>query len=129
MKNTIGNMDDSIDSRDIIERIEELQGKRDNLEDDAPALSLFDDSEEGNELRILIALQNDAEGYCPDWTCGAQLIRELYFAQAMDEMVEDCYGDQYTKDLPSWMSLSIDYEALKQDYTEVDFDGTTYLVR
>ena len=164
MTNTISNTDDTIDSRDIIERIVELQDTRDSLQtdyDDAvTALDEFEDdpstfaqdgstpdelreaveaakkaldtwntSDDAEELRILEALQEEASGYSPDWTYGSQLIRRSYFEQAMDEMVADCYGDQYTKDLPSFMTLTLDYDALEQDYTGVDFGGVEYLIR
>lgn len=115
MTNTISNMDDTIDSRDVVERIETLQ------EDDNLSV------EDADELKILLALQDEAEGYSPDWQYGATLIRESYFEQAMDEMIADCY--ELPKDLPFWMTISYDYDALKQDYTEVDFGGVTYLVR
>ena len=82
---------------------------------------------EAEELHILEALQEEAEGYSPDWTYGAQLIRESYFEEAMDEMVADCYT--LPKDLPFWMTITYDYDALKQDYTGVDFNGVTYYVR
>ena len=45
----------------------------------------------------------------------------------MDEMLEDC-GD-IPRDLPSYLTIMVDYDALKQDYTALDFDGQTYYVR
>jgi len=152
MANTISNSDDTIDSRDIIERIEELEGERDALQsdydeklagvtEDSPienhdtmieardALAAWDASDEAEELRTLKALAEEAEGYCLDWTYGAQLIRESHFEQAMDEMVDDCYSiPKELANLP-WIKISYDYEMLKQDYTEVDFDGVAYFVR
>ena len=41
--------------------------------------------------------------------------------------VADCYT--LPKDLPFWMTITYDYDALKQDYTGVDFNGVTYYVR
>lgn len=138
MTNTISNMDDVIDSRDVIERIEELQTERadlqetlDTCDDGEPTLRANIackewDEENGEELRALLALQEEAEGYCPDWTYGARLIRDSYFEQAMDEMIADCYT---LPELPSFMTVTLDYNALQQDYTAVDFDGETYWVR
>ena len=114
----VTNTDDTIDSRDIIERIEELRSIEDTRSVD-----------ETGELESLEALTEKAEGSCPDWPYGAQLIRDSYFEQAMDEMIDDCYTDVYSKDLPSFMSISIDYEMLRSDYTDVDFEGVTYWVR
>lgn len=42
--------------------------------------------------------------------------------------VLDAIGD-IPKDLPAYLKIEVDYDALKMDYTEVDFDGETYLYR
>ena len=144
MANTISNTDTVIDSRDVIARIEELTAERDGLVaaiDDAVseeqgsgdiealklALAEWLDGEDGLELASLEKLAEEAEGYAPDWTCGATLIRDDYFERAMDELVEDI-GDM-PKDIPSYMTIVLDYTALQQDYSAVDFDGETYWVR
>ena len=129
MQNTISNNDDLIDRRVIIERIEELKLERDNFisEHGEEKLDEFNLSIEGKELQTLEALQSEAEEYAQDWKYGEQLIRRSYFEQAMDEMIEDSY--ELPKNLPSWMSIQLDYEALEQDYTSVDFDGVEYLIR
>ena len=124
MANTISNSDDTIDSRDIIERIELLESGRDDYDDAAHWAASFPDDAE--ELRILTALAEEASQYSPDWAYGSQLIHESYFEQAMDEMVADCYE---LPEIPSFMTIALDYDALKQDYTEVDFNGVTYYVR
>lgn len=110
----MNNMDDAIDSRDIIARIEELEGDDTIDTDDA-------------ELRILTALADECADYSPDWKYGETLIRRSYFEQYMDEIVADCYT--MPKDMPSWMSIKLDYDALEQDYAIVDFDGVEYLIR
>lgn len=135
----ITNHDAIIDSRDVIARIEELEGELEAAYEEAQAAKpdeviskeeflkseAFDDA----ELTVLQALQTEAEGYAPDWKYGAQLIRSTYFAEAMEELCQDI-GD-LPKDLPSY--LVIDWEAtaenLKVDYTSVDFDGVEYYVR
>lgn len=138
MTNTISNSDDIIDSRDVIERIEELRGELEAYHDAQETTLSFeyalqdaanfpDHGEEYDELRALEKLQEEAEDYSPDWKYGAQLIRYDYFEQAMDDMVADCY--ELPKDLPFWMTITYDYDALKQDYTEVDFGGVSYFVR
>ena len=144
MTNTICNTDDTIDSRDVIARIEELTEERYNLtetiadcEDDTAAPGLAEDakkaladwldSEDGLELDALEKLAEEAEGYAPDWKYGAQLIRDSYFEDSMDEMVADCYD--FGKDLPFWATITLDYDALKHDYTSVDFAGVTYWIR
>ena len=129
MTNAISNLDDTIDSRDVIARIEELEAERSEIEEFEPSnlLEVFDNSEEGQELTVLKALAEQGKDYAPDWEFGAQLIHEDYFETAMDEMVADCYT--LPKDLPDWMIITYDYDALKQDYTELDFNGQNYYVR
>lgn len=150
----ISNSDDVIDSRDIIGRIEELQDERQALADaleeimdgdkpenasedsdyadrlaDATAELADWDADNGDELKALKALAEATEGYADDWQYGATLIRESYFVEYCQQLVEDI-GD-LPKGLPGY--LVIDWEAtadnLRVDYTAVDFDGVTYLVR
>ena len=55
------------------------------------------------------------------------MIRDDLMEGYLDEMVRACYT--LPKDLPSFMSITIDYDALKQDYTEVEYEGNNYYVR
>ena len=82
-----------------------------------------------DELRDLKALAEEAEGYAADWKHGESLIRESYFTEYCQELCEDV--GYISKDLPSW--IEIDWQAtarnMKQDYTEVEFGGVTYLIQ
>lgn len=123
MSNEITNDMDVIDSRDIIERIEELESFiEDNVNENSD-----DITEWKEELRILAELAEEGEQYSPDWEYGSTLIHEDYFEEYMDEMIQDCYD--LPKDLPFWMTVTYDYNALKMDYTEIDFNGETYYIR
>lgn len=132
MTNTISNTGATIDSRDVIARIEELEQERDTAITYAEAAAAFAESDEGEELTSLSALMEQCKGmggdeeWRGDWY-PVTLIRDDYFAQAMDELCEDI-GD-IPKDLPCYLSIVIDYEALQRDYSAVDFDGVTYWVR
>jgi len=149
--------DQVIDSRDIIERIEELEGEQEALKDTVTeaqdaldeagdlaenlaelqataeaadtALCEWEEGDEGQELKALLALQDEAEGYAPDWKYGTTLIREDHFPDYCQELLADC-GD-LPRNLLDYIVIDWDATAenLKADYTEVDFDGTTYLVR
>ena len=114
---TIDNNQDTIDSRDIIKRIEELQGT--------------EEEEEKAELAILEALAEEASGYSEDWQYGSQLIRDTYFTEYAQELCQDI-GD-IPKELPWYIADNIDWEgvakAIKQDYTSVDFNGIEYWIR
>lgn len=136
------NADNVIDSRDVIKRIEELTGafeaagidpaKLDPEAEDYDAQGLEEDDpahERAEELRTLQALESAAEGY-GDWSHGETLIRESYFRDYAEEVAEDIGA--ISRDA-QWPLSHIDWEAaanaLKSDYTEVTFDGVTYLLR
>ena len=127
MANAISNTDNTIDSRDVIARIEELEETLagDYVLDGAYSVEATDTIKK--ELITLKVLAAQGEDKIADWEHGAQLIHEDYFEKAMDEMVDDCYI--LPEDLPSWMTITYDYDALKQDYTAIDFDGQTYYIR
>lgn len=88
---------------------------------------ILEDADDAEELRILTELAEECEQYASDWVHGEALIRRSYFESYMDEMVADCYD--VPKDMPSWMSITLDYDALEQDYMSVDFNGAEYLIR
>lgn len=162
--------DDTIDSREVIAEIEELESAisclRDDIEDlinDNEELELeldelgedeesqlraedidaaISDNEDDinqkeieiadleSELQPLTDLRDEAEPYCPDWRYGATLIADDYFEDYAYELANDIGA---IPDDMSWPANCIDWtkaaDALKMDYTSVDFDGTTYWIR
>lgn len=118
----IRNTDDVIDSRDVIARIDELES--------AEALDAYETA----ELAALKALASEAE-VSPDWIYGETLIRESYFTDYIEQLIDECY--EMPKEINSgewpWRHATVDYEAAadeaKADYLECDFDGVTYLIR
>lgn len=156
---TISNMDDVIDSRDVIARIEELESEREALVadlndakerpamgDDAndpaaivkaenavmdamAALAAWDD-ENAAELAALKALAEEAEGYAPDWGYGETLIRDSYFREYAMELADDIGAIPANA---SWPLTCIDWgqaaRELQMDYTAVDFGGVRYWIR
>lgn len=129
---SIDNCDNIIDSRDVIARIAELEEERDDWdEDDEPGRRNWEDANE-DEAAELSNLQDLAEQcqYYGDWAHGATLINESYFEKYARELASDCgmiSGGE------SWPLNCIDWEQaaneLMQDYTVVDFDGTTFYMR
>jgi antirestriction protein len=119
------NSDDVIDSRDIIARIEELEGEREDLSEADAAIW---DEDNAEELAALKKFADQAEGYCDDWHRGATLIRDSYFEE---------YARQFADDIGAidakWPTNCIDWEAaakdLQSDYSAVEFDGVTYWMR
>lgn len=123
MYGTVDNYQDIIDSRDVIERIAELE---ELLED--PEVEDHDDLTQ--ELDVLNALRDEAQGYASDWEYGETLVRDSFFTHYAKELAEDIGAINPNA---AWPLSHIDWEAaaeeLKQDYTEVDFDGVTYWIR
>ncbi len=139
----ISNRDDVIDSRDVIARIEELEsemtdamGEWQSESELTKPQALIDWEAEGfmDELEALRKLRDDADG-SPDWEYGETLIRESYFTDYIEELIDDCYS--LPKEMNSgewpWRHMKIDFEAAadeaRADYIEADFNGVTYLIR
>lgn len=133
----ISNRDDIIDSRDVIKRIAELEGERDDLQGTVDArqeaLDAMDgdaseeqrsdavadltsakealaewDTDNGEELKALQAFAEDASGYAEDWHHGATLIRDSYFEDYARELADDLHG-RAVRDA-SWPFDCIDWE-------------------
>lgn len=145
---------DIIDSRDVIARIEELESERAEAEELIPdlddagrhvdiatdieechevALRLIEwdsDDDTGGELARLQALAAEAEGYAADWHHGEALIADHYFEEYAQDLAEDIGAIDRNA---SWPLQHIDWkaaaEALQQDYTSVEYGGTTYWIR
>ena len=124
MAREVSNSDDIIDSRDIIERIEELEAM---VEDD----SIDDDEKE--ELEVLQALAAEGQDYASDWKYGETLIRDSHFQDYAEEFFNDTADSSTIDAMNQWPLRHIDWEAaaeeLKQDYTTIDFDGVDYWIR
>ena len=80
---TISNTADMIDSRDVIERIEELNDLIDTAAEEGRGDFDLDD-----ELEALKTLVEEAGG-SPDWLHGETLIRDSYFGTYAQELAED----------------------------------------
>jgi hypothetical protein len=140
----ITNTEDTLDSRDIIARIEELRDERDTLKDARANVTDADpagyntavknlrewEQDYGDELDALGKLAAEAEDCAEDWEYGAQLIRDSYFEGYAQELAEDI-GAIDPK--ASWPLTCIDWKQaareLQMDYTSVEFDGVTYWTR
>lgn len=153
----VSNRDDVIDSREVIERIKELEEEIDLAccdieeqddgtfkyqQDDGP-IQIFADEESAKkeaienagleseviELAELKALAEECEGYS-DWAHGEQLIRDDYFETYAQNLAEEL--DLVQSDV-KWPYTCIDWEKaaseLQMDYTSVDFGEVTYWIR
>mgnify|MGYP001571676538 CR=1 FL=1 len=123
----IENTEDILDVRDIIARFEFLEAGEDV--DDGPE---SEDQQELAKLKDLLAALK-GNGGDEEWRGDGYpitLIRETYFTEYAQELAEDIGAIGHEL---QWPLAYIDWEAaasqLKMDYTEVDFDGVTYLTR
>jgi len=85
--------------------------------------------EEIEEYEEIKSFCNELEEYAPDFPHGESIIHENYFEDYARQLVEDC--GYISKDFPSWIAIDWEStaEAVKQDYTGVDFQGSTYYIR
>lgn len=130
---------DVIDSRDVIERIQELKDSRPLELPNKPSaedwsklstdeLEAYSEEDE-EELEKLIALESEAQGYS-DWTHGEALIADSFFEDHTRELAEDIGALEHCD---KWPATCIDWEKaaseLKQDYSSVEYGETTYWIR
>lgn len=139
--------EDMLDSRDIIERFEELEeiydrhAELDDMRDDErdedeqqeyEDLKALFDADEYDEYTNLKAFVFEAADYCSDWHYGEQFIRDGYFSEYAQQLAEDIGTVSNDAQWPN-NHIYIDWEAaadeLKQDYTSFDVAGTTYWAR
>lgn len=131
--------DDVLDSRDVINRIDELSDEITYLTE---ALDDEDYTDEENrrwsedrlqenekELKILQDFANECEDYSSDWKHGAQLINENYFVTYARDFVEECYGEG--GEMPSWVEIDWEETAdnMRIDYAEIQYEDEVYLIR
>lgn len=137
--------EDTLDVRDLIERFEELELERNELdanwpgELDDPAQqavrAAWDKSDKGQELARISGLLHDLrdcggdEQWRGDWY-PLQLVAEHYFEEHAMQLADDIGAIPANA---AWPMTCIDWERaareLKYDYSAVDFDGTTYWYR
>lgn len=130
----INNREDTIDSRSVIERIEELETEIYNLGDmstgdkseDERAKLEEEAGEELTNLRELDKTGRDTFGEA-EWESGVTLIADDHFEDYARELAEDIGA---INDEATWPNTHIDWEAaaeaLRMDYTSVEFSSKYY---
>lgn len=131
----ITSYDDIIDVRDITDRVEELRESREEYDEQhgAGAWAKIEDGEP-EELETLESLLDDIRGYGGDhqWE-GAwyplTLIRDEHFTEYAMELLADI-GD-IPRNMPDYIVIDEDATAknIQSDYSDVEFDGSTYWYR
>lgn len=111
---------DTIDSRDIISRYNEIVGIPEFLDEATLLEKLIRQGETSSE-----------------WDDGIPMIHEDFFVEYTKDLIDDCWDiardiNKFSSEWP-YRHLKIDYvaaaEELMQDYTNIDFDGVTYYIR
>jgi len=112
-------MSDILDSRDLQEEIEELEGM------DAEDM----DGNDEDRLQNLLALKKELEGN-EEWDFGIIFINDDDFEEYAIELAEDIGAIQKEE---QWPANCIDWEQatdeLKMDYSSIEFEGNTYWYR
>lgn len=130
----INQINDTIDLRDVMARVEELREARDESGEsvDHWAIENADDAEELQKLEALLAEckgNGGDEQWEGDWY-PVTLIRDGYFEDYAQELAEDLGAVNADA---SWPNNCIDWERaaheLQQDYTTIEFEGETYWTR
>lgn len=118
----ISNYADTLDTLDIIERLDDINAALENFSAD------YSDKQERNdwllEQKTLTVLLEEVG----DESChGVTLIRDSYFKTYAMELADEIGA--YDRDL-KWPLTCIDWDQaareLRYDYTSVDYDGVTY---
>lgn len=109
---------DAFDSRDVIDRIEELE-----------EIQVLDRTEgEQEELDALSEFEEQLNSH-PDWAWGLTFIANDYFTDYAEELVKDL--GYLSSDVPEWIAIDWEKtaEAILQDYSAYGVSGTTYWAR
>lgn len=107
------------------EKVETLENELEELADKLTAAQDSFNDDEQKELAELESLSEEVS----EWKDGATMIPESKFTDYCQELLVDT-GD-LPKDLPHYIEIDWDKTAnnLSADYSEVEYQGTTYLVR
>lgn len=112
----------TFDSREVIERINELVDAKDSGVDWT--------TDDAQELDMLQDFAEEASGYVPDWKYGEIFINADYFEDYARELAEDL---GIVNSDAEWPNNHIDWEAaadeLLIEYTSFEIDGQTYYAR
>lgn len=131
--------DNVLDTRDLKMRLDELEviyslsREADDDTSEMDAEERQDAQDEYEEVREEHTMLSEFWGAYSEteWEYGCAMVNENYFTAYAEEMAGDLYGSQVTDAV--WPFNHIDWDeaadALKDDYSEVELDGTTFYVR
>lgn len=136
--------DELLDSREVMNKYEDLKSEYDDLVDavdeaDTPeakeeaqeALNEFNTSFDKDELDTL-AIVVEQGSHCKGFDHGTPLIHESYFETYIKNDIDELYPfpEGIDTNVWPWNHLAFDYasaaEDIKPDYTTIEADGHTY---
>jgi hypothetical protein len=119
-----------VDEAETEDEQEEAESALEAAEEELESAERYFDEDDQEELKSLLDLQSDAEGYC-DWLHGATLINEGHINKYMKEHAQEFY-DPEVRRLPDAIRNHIDWEGVAEDMTsdltQVEFDGVTFYI-
>jgi hypothetical protein len=123
---------DVFDIRDVIERFEELESIQSGY--DNPANFETNEPDSAAEFNAIESFLSDVKGKGGDEDFRGNwypvgFIEDSYFETAMDEMLEDIGEMPKYQDIPSYLTITVNYIALQQDYSSIEINGKTYWYR
>lgn len=140
---SIDRYSDIIDSREVIDRIEELydefleateaeedidEGMKYGMSDDDWRFGLTDDDAE--ELYSLLQFERSARSES-EWDFGMTFIRDSHFVEYVQELITEL--GYVSENMPEFIRHNIDWEGvasdLQSDYSEYEYDGVMYWAR
>lgn len=119
-----------IDSRDLVDELRTLVG--DELNPDPEVVAALDDGERERMAALLEVLDDLATNCDEEPAFGIAMVPEDEFVDYAQQLAEDvgAISDDITSQWPlSYIDWEGAAEALKMDYTSIEFDGVTYLCR
>lgn len=131
--------DNVLDTRDLKAHIDYLETIRDEADEandpdsDLTATERQDAWDAWNDVVLEHTMLSDFwdEYSDSEWEYGCAMVNENYFTEYAEEMAGDLYGSQLVDAV--WPFNHIDWDeaadALKNDFHEVELDGTTFYVR
>jgi hypothetical protein len=111
--------DDRIDSRDVIDRFNELSYADDND---------FIDADEKAELQSLAKLMLIGMDF-NEWDSGMVLVNEGHFTEYAKEFRQECNHELF-ESMPDWVKDNLDWDEIAEDmlsdFTVIEWEGKIF---
>jgi hypothetical protein len=121
--------DNTIDSRDIIKELDDLESELEVWIEDGGEEEEF--LEHNPELEELRSVNEQGESYGSDWEYGCTLINAHYWIEYCEDLVKEL--GELPDDLPWYLESNIDWKGVAQDlesdYTTLEVAGRTFYFR